>query len=373
MKARSITIGILFVFVLLLSACGSKPTPQPIATDAPVVALPTVESPATEVPAVAATEAPTDAPTLAPTAMVITHLITPGEPIYKNDQKVTDCSTGERVRLGAATLIGQECDIWDEQKLERPAAAVNGPYAPALDITSAWMGTNQQWLFGKLMLYETDPAKLPANFSAAFEIDTDLDSRGEFLILASGIPSTTWTTDGLQVWQDTDGIVGGGKPHEPDTASGNGYESLLFDAGVAADPDLAWVRLNTSKGLAIEFAFKPSFVPANQVFAWWGWTSAPALDPAKMEVVDLQQNSATWNLDNTCAWIFNAKPTNLQVNICPFAYPTAVPTITPTPTCVQRPKPNWGGDIDGIQINVSGIKKLIKIPIVILCYIVFYG
>ena len=287
MKARYITSVLMLVSMFLLSACGNKSTPQPIVTDAPVAAPPTAESPATEAPVVAPISAPVVDPTQAPTQMVITHLITPGEPIFKNDQKVTDCNTGERVRLGATTLIGQECDAWDEQKLERPAAAVNGPYAPALDITSAWMGTNQQWLFGKLVLFETDPTKLPVDLTAAFEIDTDLDSRGDFLILASGISSATWTTDGVQVWQDTDGAVGGGKPHEPDTASGNGYEALLFDAGIAADPDLAWVRLNTSKGIAIEFAFKPSFVPANQVFAWWGWTSAPALDPAKMEVVDL--------------------------------------------------------------------------------------
>jgi hypothetical protein len=339
MCKQVIRVIVVLLFVFIAGCSKANVTSTPPATEAPVAASTEAPKPATEVPVVAPTSAPTDAPATAPTAVVITHLVTPGEPVYKNDQKVSDCNTGDRVRLGATTLIGEGCDLWDEQKLERPAAAVNGPYLASLDITSTWMGTDQQWLYGKIVLFEIDPAKMPADLTAAFEIDTDLDSRGEYLILARNITSTTWTTDGVQVWQDTDGLVGGGKPHQPDTASGNGYEALLFDSGVAADPDLAWVRLNTSKGMAIEFAFKPNLVPSNQVFAWWSWTFGAAPDPAKMEVADLQQNTATWNLDNTCGWIFNAKPTNLQINICPFAYPTAVPTITPTPQvagCVQQ-------------------------------------
>jgi len=330
------------IVLLLFSMAGcnkAKITPTPEETEGPIAAITQPSLLDTAVPTAVPTTAATDSPVNAPTALVITHLAAPGEPIYKNDQKVSDCNTGERVRLGATTLIGEGCDLWDEQKLERPAVAVNGPFLASLDITSAWMGTNQQWLFGKLALYETDPAKLPADLTAAFEIDIDLDSRGDYLILARNIRSTTWTTDDVQVWQDVDGQVGGGKPHEPDTATGNGYEALLFDAGVAADPDLAWVRLNTSKGIAIEFAFKSSLVPANQVFAWWGWTFGESPDPAKMEVVDLLQNTTSWKMDNTCGWIFNAKPTSLQINICPFAYPTAVPTITPTPEvvgCVQQ-------------------------------------
>ena len=334
MKRSLLTMIVVLLFVVLAgcSKAETMTTPKPVATDAPaLVATEVPAQPAAGQPTDAPTEAPVVAPTEAPAAVVaITHLVTPGEPVYKTDQKVSDCSTGDRVRLGATTLIGEGCDIWDEQNLERPAAAINGPYQPAIDITGAWMGTNQQWLFGKLVLFETDAAKLPSDLSAGFEIDTDLDSRGEYLIIAKNISSTDWTTDGVQVWQDKDGLVGGGKPHQPDTSSGNGYETLVFDAGVGDDADLAWVRLNNSKGIAIEFAFKPSFVPANQVFAWWGWTSLGAgLNPAGMEVVDLQQNTATWNLDNTCAWIFNAKPTNLLINICPFAYPTAVPTATP--------------------------------------------
>jgi hypothetical protein len=330
MKGKFVSVVVILMFVFMAGCSKAQETPAPAAQASEAPAQSANESPAaTEAPAAAPTDAPAGTMPEA-TAVVITHLVTPGEATYKTDQKVSDCNTGERVRLGATTLIGNECDTWEEQKLERPAAATNGPYAAALDITSAWMGTNQQWMFAKLVLYETNPANLPADFHAGFEIDTDLDSRGEYLIIVSGVPTTEWSTDGVQVWQDSDGQVGGSKPHRADTSSGNGYETLVFDGGLGDDPDLAWVRLNRANGLAVEFAFKPTLVPANQVFAWWGWTFGGGFDPAKMEVVDLLQNSATWMVDNTCAWIFNAKPTNLQINICPFQYPTAIPTITPT-------------------------------------------
>lgn len=330
MRRKMLRLAVVLLFVFIVSCAKAEKTPLPPAAVTEAPTLPAVETPASaEVPSAAPGEAPTGSLPEA-TAVVVTHLVVPGEAIFKNDQKVNDCSTGERVRLGAATLIGEDCDAWDEQKLERPAAAANGPYTAGLDIINALMGSNQQWLFGKLALYETDPANLPADFHAGFEIDTDLDSRGEYLIMVSGVPTGEWSTDGVQVWQDSDGLVGGARPHRADTSSGNGYETLIFNGGLGDDPDLAWVRLNRANGLSVEFAFKAALVPANQVFAWWGWTFGAGFDPAKMEVVDLRQDSGTWMVDNTCAWIFNAKPTNLQINICPFQYPTAVPTITPT-------------------------------------------
>lgn len=343
MKKQIIGIVVVLLLLLITGCSKAKIAPTPEETEGPIAAITQPSISNTDAPAYTPTANPTDPPVSAPTAAIITHLAAPGEPIYKNDQKVSDCNTGDRVRLGATTLIGQGCDVWDEQKLERPAAAINGSYQAALDIINAWMGTNQQWLYGKIQLFESDPAKLPANLSAAFEIDTNLDSRGDYLILARNISSTSWTTDGVQIWQDTDGQVGGGKPHKPDSSSGNGFETLIFDSGKGDDPDLAWVRVNNSNGIAIEFAFKPNLVPASQVFAWWGWTFGTAPDPAKMELVDLQQNAAAWNLDNTCGWIFNAKPTNLLINICPFAYPTAVPTITPTPEAAPQcpPGQSW--------------------------------
>jgi hypothetical protein len=351
MKTRTITLGTIFVLALLLTACGKKTTPQPLPTAAPVTVATEAPQPAAETPAVVMVEAPTEA--AQPTVVVITHLVIPGEPAFTFNQKVTDCDTGERVRLGATTLVGQGCDNWNKALLERPALP-NGSYVPALDIISASMASSNSFIYGKVVLYKDAAGAIPAELISGFEIDTDIDSRGEFLILATNITSSVWTTDGVQVWQDVNGDVGGDKPHSPDGKSGDGYETLLFNAGIGNDPDLAWVRLSPVDPSAIEFAFKTDLLPANKVFAWWAWTSIGSLDAAKMEIVDLLQDTSTWQIDNTCAWIFNGKPTNLLANICPFAYPTAVPTITPTPQvigcvirtdewCNQQADPNGGG------------------------------
>ncbi len=330
MKTRIITLGIFLVLALLLSACGKKTTPQPLPTAAPVTVATEAPQPAADTPAVVLTEAPTEAatPVPEPTAVVITHVVTPGEPSFTFSQKVSDCDTGERVHLGATTLVGQGCDNWNKANLERPTDQFNGTYVPALDIVSSSMASSNSFLYGGGVLYKDAAGAIPAELISGFEIDTDIDSRGEYLILATNITSGAWTTDGVQVWQDVNGDVGGDKPHNPDGKPGDGYETLVFDSGIGADPDLAWVRLSPVDPSAIEFAFKPDLLPANNVFAWWAWTSIGALDPGKMEIVDLMQDTSTWQIDNTCAWIFNGKPTNLLVNICNFITPT--PTLLPT-------------------------------------------
>ncbi len=340
------TVFISFLSILMclfLAGCSllSAPSPKEL-TEAPtaiieatsVSAAPTAHS--TAIPAaeilnpVTGEEAPTSEPTVEPTA--IQHVAMPGVPKYNNDQKVSDCSTGERKMLGATTLIGVDCDNWKKADLERPADVPNGNYIPAVDIVRAQMGAMHGWAFGKVTLYQDAAGNIPSNLSVMLEIDTDLDSRGEYLILASGISTNDWTTNGVQVWWDQTGDVGGEKPHSPDGNSGDGYETLLFDAGLGADPDLAWVRVDPEDGASIEFAFKTDFLPENQIFAWWAWTVLGGLDPVKMEIVDNLSDTASWQMDNTCSWIFNGRPSRMIVNICDYFVPTATPEPTPTPS-----------------------------------------
>lgn len=260
----------------------------------------------------------------------ISHQLVPGEPAYAKDQKINDCSTGERIALGATTLIGSGCDNWNKGKFERPANAADGNYIPAADIVRASMGSNQDWLFMKIELFQTASGNIPEELTAGFELDTDLDSRGEYFIFANGITSNEWTTNGVQVWYDANGDVGGTKPHSPDGTAGDGFETQLFASGVGDDADLAWVRIDQFNRSSIEFAFKPSLVPENRLFAWWAWSALGNIDPQKMEMVDSQSDSNIWEIDNTCSWIFNGKPTNLLVNICDFVVPTPIPSRTPT-------------------------------------------
>lgn len=332
-KLLILTIIVLFLFLMGCSMLVAT-TEAPMPTDLPSPANTEVTADVTTSPEPTkdTTEAViSEEPTANVTEVVIVHENIPGISKYSSTERIDDCSTGERIALGATTLIGQACDNWKKAKLERPADAPNGTYYPAIDIVRAEMGTNQLWLFAKINLYKDAAGQLPSEMSLGFEIDTDLDSRGDYLILASGLNSTEWTTDGVQVWWDQTKDVGGNNPHVPDGNVGDGYETLLFDAGQGLDADLAWARINPENGASVEFAFKPSLLPENQVFVWWAWAALKDVSPVDMELVDSQIDTESWMLDNTCSKIFNGKPSKMIVNICEFVIPTPTPLPTEKP------------------------------------------
>jgi len=195
---KIVKMTFLLLSILLLSACSvlGKGGDSPAET----VALPAVETaaamPATATLANPVTGAGQAAPIPTQTPVVIQHQQVPGNPTYTRDQKVTDCSTGERIALGATTVVGSGCDDWSQDKLERPVDALNGNYFPVVDIVRASMGTNQAWMFARVELYKDAAGNLPENLSVGVELDTDLDSRGDILILVKGLHSTEWTTEG---------------------------------------------------------------------------------------------------------------------------------------------------------------------------------
>ena len=284
--------------------------------------LPT-EAPTNTAEAVA-TEEPTA--TLEPTAIV--HSSVPGDSSYLSDQVASDCDTGIR-SAGQAQVVISGCDYWNREWLERPADSATGTYNPALDILWSQAGKVEPWVFLRIKFHEL--GTLPEGYKAGFEIDTDLDSRGEFLLLVKDPTATTWTTDGVQVWQDKNGDVGGQKPFVFDQNNGDGYETLLFDSGVGQDPDLAWARISPKDPNIIEFAFKTALLPNPKLFGWWAWAGATILDPAKFEPVDRLADTDTWNLDNTCSWIWGTTPTPGQLaNLCLIVQPTPTPTAVPT-------------------------------------------
>ncbi len=337
-KMFSLTIFVLLLFVIGCSKLTNK-TGTPVYTDLPATA--NTETPAIVEPSIEPTETTivvvSEEPTTMVTDVIIVHENIPGISKYSSTERIDDCSTGERIALGATTLIGQACDNWKKAKLERPADAPNGTYYPAIDIVRAEMGTNQLWMFAKINLYKDAEGQLPPELTLGFEIDTDLDSRGDYLILVNGLSSTEWTTDGVQVWWDQTKDVGGAKPHVPDGTVGDGYETLLFDAGQGMDADLAWARINPENGASVEFAFKPSLLPENQVFVWWAWTALKEISPVEMELVDSKVDTESWKLDNTCGKIFNGKPSKMIVNICEFIIPTATPLPTTAPSTSSGP------------------------------------
>ncbi len=307
-------------------SCQSTPTAM-----APVQK--TEELPETPLP----TEANTPLPTMADATIIptqINHLVQPGDPTYASDQRIRDCNTGERAAMGVDTLIGYGCDDWNISMVERPADSANGSYIAEQDIVFAQFGSDKNWIYSKLEVFgDLNDA---INGWVAIELDFNLDGDGEIVILARIPNSSEWTVENVSIWEDTDDDVKGLDAIYPDQTGGNGYETLLFDSGLGSDPDLGWVRISPGSSSVVEIAIKAELVPDNKKFAWWTWISGYELEPMNMEIVDHLDDEATWNVDNTCGWIFNSKPSKMLPNICKFENSNATPTLDPT----QRSKGN---------------------------------
>lgn len=324
------TFTIILVSAFLLTSCNlpfsreEAPIPETGGTQPPEGLPVAVEdTPAPEIAQVLPTETAQPQPTDQP----IVHLVTPGDPTYHPDQIATDCNTGARMPAGSTQAIISGCDYWNREMLERPTANLDGTYVPALDITWSQAGKSLPWIFLKIRF--NDLAEMPQGFRMGFELDPDLDSRGELLLFADQPLSTAWTTDGVQVWTDGNVEVGGSRPFYFDQNTGDGYDTELFNSGKGSDPDLAWVRISPNSEDTIEFALKAEILTNQEVFGWWAWAGTSELAPQKFELVDRAEDATTWNVDNSCSWIFGTKPTSGQlVNLCNVAQPT--PTVTPT-------------------------------------------
>lgn len=274
----------------------------------------------------------------------ITHSVVPPEPVYMVDQVAKDCNTGARLQSGSDKIIIDGCDYWNRVWLERPADTSGGTYEPAVDILWSQAGKSDPWLYFRIMV--SDLSNMPQGYKAGFELDTNLDSRGEFLLLVQHPSGTSWSVNGVQVWQDTNGDVGGSQPFHYDPNKGDGYETRVFDSGSGADPDLAWARISPNDPNTIEFALKASLLTNPNVVAWWAWTGLDTVSPGQFELVDHLQDSAVWSVDNTCSWIMGQKPTaNQLANLCALVVPTPTatatnrpgnkPTRTPTPIIIR--------------------------------------
>ena len=327
------------LLLVALTACGNSAAPSapsnepagpvPTATAGPVAG-------GSDEPAPAAVETPT------PTQMVITHMLIPGEPAYLANQVIPECSTGSVYTEGHAVSLRSGCDLWQQSILERPASADLQTFFPHLDIAMAQFGSDAGWFYSKLMLF--DGAQAPANLYYLIEIDSDLDARGDFLILVRDLPvnATAWTTNGVQIWEDTNDDVGAGTPVNPDPdAAGNGYDLLVFDAGSGSDPDLAWARRSPLTPNHVEFAFKPGLLAGVTQFGWWASAIQGTLDPAAFDLVDTSSRETAFELDNTCSLVYGGQQRGFD-NQC------ILPEIPPTPvgcTPPPRPDPNIYGDM----------------------------
>jgi hypothetical protein len=316
MKTRFAKISVLLlVGILILVACGS-PGLTNAATQPPI--SPTSESlpPAGNISA-----------GIVPVTGV-QHKIIPNNLPLEHIQKIGDYDSsttakGKTVKDGDRFTFGQ---------YERPFNAnTMDTYYPYLDIQNALIFQDDTWIFGVIDIKGPDTNKaFPGNY--ALQLDTNLDGKGDWLIIASKPASTDWTTNGVQVWQDTNGDVGAQTPLKADenATSGNGFETKVFDSGQGNDPDTAWVRISPDSPATIEIAVKRSLINDNKylVNMWAGTSLNPALFDFNDHMTQTQAGAAEASLenfypikglaelDNTCSMAIGFDPTGDEPGIC---------------------------------------------------------
>jgi len=237
------------------------------ATVRPTASPPTVTPlPATE----------TMEPTLSPTATLtptIAHLEVPGEPGQKLASYLTDISSifnaAEGYTYGDTYLVN---------RYERPFEESTMAYVGYLDIIYTELKHDSPWLYFIIHLQETLPEVGDARYGIEFDLDGD--GRGEYFLSASLPEGKGWTTDGVWVYEDLNGDVGGTYPVFPDASADerDGYEKVVFEEGRGPDPDLAWVRRDPDDGRKVQIALKETLINAPG-YLWSIWAEGGKSKP----------------------------------------------------------------------------------------------
>jgi hypothetical protein len=236
-----------------------------LACNLPAISVNLEEEPApaaitnTPIPSAAAqivppTETATSSPTPEPPTptLPVAHALIPST-FVKTGKLVNDV-------ISVDTAAEKRAPYGDSYKInlfERPFIQ-DMTYVSDLDIASYNLGRDEKFYYISIELVGANPNnKIGINY--AVELDADADGFGDYIIIARPPYNVDWTTDNVQVVQDTNRDTGGLSGERSDAPlPGDGYDTVIFDGGRGAedDPDLAWVRVNAGKYATVQFAFK---------------------------------------------------------------------------------------------------------------------
>jgi hypothetical protein len=256
-------------------------------------------------------------------------------------------------------------DIYKLNRLERPFLQ-DMIYVSDMDIATFNLSEDADWYYVSMELQGSDPNNA-IGINYGVEIDLDFDGFGDFILWARPPYSTTWDTSTVQIFKDTDHDSAGELSQQSDTsANGNGYDTQVFDGGAsqAADPDLAWVRINADPKSTVQFAFKKSLT--GSFFMLGVVADAGLRDLSKFDYNDHfkedeagspEQNTAYYPLgslyavDSTCWEAYGIQTTGFEPKLCqPILQPTPshAPAVDDSMACIPAyPPESCGLDPNG--------------------------
>ncbi len=237
-------------------------------------------------------------------------------------------------------------DYFEGNLFERPHSSRALTYKPYVDINpGAEISLDPPWIY-----FTIDLVGAPYSWQEVYygvEIDQNFDGRGDLLIASAFPSSTIWSREGVDIYTDTNGDVGGEVPILSDDRPGDGYDTLIFGEVTGLDPDTAWVRQRPGENSSLQFAVKQSLLNRGWHFAWGAWAIGGPLHPEYFDYNDLytieeagsplgySRHYPTLGLveiDNTCRSIAGGAPSGAIPGLCPMARPTAIATPLPSAT-----------------------------------------
>jgi hypothetical protein len=273
---------------------------------------------------------PSDTPDSPPTpTFTIAHLVTPpgstGTTRYITDIKTQDYAPQKKAIGG---------DEYFNNRWERPFTAETMEYLSDVDLVRVEMKIAAPWVYLTFEFVAPRAEGIGETMYGA-EFDVNKDGRGDYLVWGASPANGEWTTDGVEVWKDTNADVGGATPQSSNAPSigGNGYDENLVADGHGDDPDLAWIR-QLEGGEKVQLALKYSALNNASQFLWNGLADAGIRNPAWFDYNDhfTQAEAGSplpvqttfyplkeiWGLDNTCRDAYGFTPTGTEPGLCMY-------------------------------------------------------
>lgn len=249
-----IAFGLIFMFIAL--ACNLPEVTIDMGGDTPVPVVltdpPVISASPTQADSATATANPSPTVELPTPTIALAHSLIPSTSIKAgkliHDVVSVDTAIENRAPYG---------DSYDINLFERPFMQ-DMSYIPDLDIASYNLSIDEKFYYVSIELVGTNPNNA-IGIQYAVELDLDGDGFGDTIIVARPPFNVDWSTDNVQVVQDTNHDTGGLSAEKSDApVPGDGYDTIIFDGGRGPndDPDLAWARINAGKFATVQFAFK---------------------------------------------------------------------------------------------------------------------
>ncbi len=211
-----------------------------------------------------------------PSPVAIQHVLVPSAGVTA----IANAHDNEESETGATDKSVRGGDEFRINRFERPFTATDMTYLPQIDIVGMSMTKDDNFYYVQMKLAGFDAQTNNLSGIYGVEFDLNVDGKTEVLVLVQGPLGTDWTTDGVTVYADANGDIGGTSSRPDDIYTGNGYETIIFDSGKGEDPDLAWARASSNNAV-MEIAFKQSVLKEYAKWMWNPLASAYPLDPSK--------------------------------------------------------------------------------------------